>query len=166
MINYFSFYPFCKLKIFFFLKFKSYYCTLLCRNFRWRTTCTCSYDSHICVAVIILPHLHFLFASFPRFAQFLFQAPRLAPELEFMQALISIGKRLSSIPTKEAKTTRLVAELTTLNLNLPARVWLPLNIEVPHHIVRIPPQVAAVLNSKDKVLTSIIKYLGNFTSKA
>jgi hypothetical protein len=77
-------------------------------------------------------------------------APRLAPELEFMKALISVGKLLSSIPTKEAKTTRLVAELTTLNLNLPARVWLPLNSAKPHHIVRIPPQVGAVLNSKDK----------------
>lgn len=83
--------------------------------------------------------------------EFILQAPRLAPELEFMQALILIGKVLSSIPTKEAKTTRLVAELTTLNLNLPARVWLPLNSTNPHHIVRIPPQVAAVLNSKDKV---------------
>lgn len=77
-------------------------------------------------------------------------APRLAPQLEFLQALILIGKLLSSIPTKEAKTTRLVAELTTLNLNLPARVWLPLDSTTPHHIVRIPPQVAAVLNSKDK----------------
>ncbi|XP_076252267.1 phosphatidylinositol 4-kinase beta fwd [Rhynchophorus ferrugineus] len=77
-------------------------------------------------------------------------APRLRPELEFMQSLILIGKLLSSIPTKEAKTTRLVAELTTLNLNLPARVWLPLNTSTPHLIVRIPPQVAAVLNSKDK----------------
>ncbi|KAK9882242.1 hypothetical protein WA026_019756 [Henosepilachna vigintioctopunctata] len=40
-------------------------------------------------------------------------APRLAPQLEFLKALILIGKLLSSIPTKEAKTTRLVAELTT-----------------------------------------------------
>lgn len=68
-----------------------------------------------------------------------------------MQALITIGKLLSSIPTKEAKTTRLRAELTMLNLNLPARVWLPLTSDAPHHIVRIPPQVSAVLNSKDKV---------------
>ncbi|KAJ8977689.1 hypothetical protein NQ317_005421, partial [Molorchus minor] len=78
-------------------------------------------------------------------------APRLKPELEFMQALILIGKLLSSIPTKEAKTTRLVAELTTLNLNLPAGVWLPIHSHKPHFIARIPPQVAAVLNSKDKV---------------
>ncbi|CAG9823219.1 unnamed protein product [Phaedon cochleariae] len=75
-------------------------------------------------------------------------APRLTPELEFLRALILIGKLLGSIPTREAKTTRLVAELTTLNLNLPARVWLPLH--TAHFVVRIPPQVAAVLNSKDK----------------
>ena len=78
------------------------------------------------------------------------QAPRLAPELEFIQALISIGKLLGTIPTKESKTVQLVAELNTLNLNLPARVWLPLHSTVPHHIVRVPPQYAAVLNSKDK----------------
>ncbi len=38
-----------------------------------------------------------------------------------------------------------------LNLNLPARIWLPIHIpEVPHYVVRIPPQAASVLNSKDK----------------
>ncbi|XP_012271347.1 phosphatidylinositol 4-kinase beta [Orussus abietinus] len=77
-------------------------------------------------------------------------APRLAPELEFIRALISIGKLLGTIPTKESKTVQLVAELNTLNVNLPARVWLPLHSTVPHHIVRVPPQYAAVLNSKDK----------------
>lgn len=77
-------------------------------------------------------------------------APRLAPELEFIQALISIGKLLGTIPTKESKTVQLIAELSTLNLNLPARVWLPLHSSIPHHIVRVPPQYAAVLNSKDK----------------
>ncbi|CAG2054851.1 unnamed protein product [Timema podura] len=77
-------------------------------------------------------------------------APRLAPELEFILALITIGKLLSTIPTKEAKTTRLLAELNMLNLNLPARVWLPIHSQVPHHIVRIPNQAAVVLNSKDK----------------
>lgn len=46
-----------------------------------------------------------------------------------------------------------MAELNTLNLNLPARVWLPLHSTIPHHIVRVPPQYAAVLNSKDKVQT-------------
>ncbi|XP_076162657.1 phosphatidylinositol 4-kinase beta fwd [Ptiloglossa arizonensis] len=77
-------------------------------------------------------------------------APRLAPEHEFIQALISIGKLLGTIPTKESKTVQLIAELNTLNLNLPARVWFPLHSSVPHHIVRVPPQYAAVLNSKDK----------------
>ncbi|KAJ1522314.1 hypothetical protein ONE63_002611 [Megalurothrips usitatus] len=77
-------------------------------------------------------------------------APRLAPQLEYIKSLISIGKVLSSIPTKEGKTARLMAELNMLNLNLPARVWLPIHANIPHHIVRIPPQAAAVLNSKDK----------------
>lgn len=78
-------------------------------------------------------------------------APRLSPELEFVRALISTGKRLGAQPTKEAKTSRLLAELSVLNLNLPARVYLPLcATEMPHHVVRIPPQAAVVLNSKDK----------------
>lgn len=38
-----------------------------------------------------------------------------------------------------------------LNLNLPARVWLPVHShESQHLIVRIPAQAASVLNSKDK----------------
>lgn len=77
-------------------------------------------------------------------------APRLAPELEFIKALISIGKLLGSLTSKEAKTTRLLAELSVVNVNLPARVWLPLHSNVPHHVVRIPPQASAVLNSKDR----------------
>ncbi|KAG7162169.1 phosphatidylinositol 4-kinase beta-like [Homarus americanus] len=78
-------------------------------------------------------------------------APRLSPELEFVRALITIGKRLGAQPTKEAKTSRLLAELSVLNLNLPARVYLPLcATEMSHHVVRIPPQAAVVLNSKDK----------------
>lgn len=78
-------------------------------------------------------------------------APRLSPELEFVRTLINIGKRLGAQPTKEAKTSRLLAELSVLNLNLPARVYLPLcATEQHHHVVRIPPQAAVVLNSKDK----------------
>jgi len=38
-----------------------------------------------------------------------------------------------------------------LNLNLPARVWLPIHLpDCQHLVVRIPPQAATVLNSKDK----------------
>ncbi|MCL4128231.1 UNVERIFIED_CONTAM: hypothetical protein GTU68_061528, partial [Idotea baltica] len=78
-------------------------------------------------------------------------APRLTAELEFVRFLITIGKKLGAQPTKEAKTSRLLAELSVLNLNLPSRVYLPLvATETPHHIVRIPPQAAVVLNSKDK----------------
>jgi len=78
-------------------------------------------------------------------------APRLQPQLEFLKALVSIGKRLGQLPDREAKTQRLLAELSMLNLNLPARVWLPLQSpESPHLVVRIPPQAASVLNSKDK----------------
>lgn len=72
--------------------------------------------------------------------------------MKFIKTLISIGKLLGTIPTKEAKTMQLVIELNQINQNLPARVWLPLNNSKPHHIVRIPPESAAVLNSKDKVL--------------
>ena len=46
---------------------------------------------------------------------------------------------------------RLIAELSMLNLNLPARVWLPIHDNINHHIVRIPHTSAVVLNSKEKV---------------
>jgi hypothetical protein len=78
-------------------------------------------------------------------------APRLAPQMEFIRALISIGKRLGTLTEKEAKTQRLLAELSMLNLNLPARVWLPIHSpDMQHLVVRIPAQAASVLNSKDK----------------
>ena len=69
----------------------------------------------------------------------------------WLTALINIGKRLGKAQqSKEEKTSRLVAELRTLNLNLPARVWLPIHADAPHLVVRIPPESAVVLNSKDK----------------
>lgn len=67
-----------------------------------------------------------------------------------LDALVSIGKKLTPIASQELRNTRLRAELVSLNLNLPARVWLPLH-PTPHYVLRIPPQTAAVLNSKDKV---------------
>ncbi len=42
-----------------------------------------------------------------------------------------------------------MSELAIINMNLPARVWLPL-YDFPHHVVRIPYRSAAVLNSKEK----------------
>jgi len=84
-------------------------------------------------------------------AQCVCGAPRLQPQLEFIKALVSIGKRLGQLPDRESKTQRMLAELSTLNLNLPARVWVPLQTpNFPHFVVRIPPQAASVLNSKDK----------------
>lgn len=46
---------------------------------------------------------------------------------------------------------RMIAELTRLNLNLPARVWMPVHLDMQHHVVRVPHTAAVVLNSKDKV---------------
>lgn len=77
-------------------------------------------------------------------------APRLKPQFEFVNALMSIGKKLQILPTKELRTSRLIAELAMLNLNLPARVWLPTANNINHHIVRIPHTQAIVLNSKEK----------------
>ncbi|XP_038222857.1 phosphatidylinositol 4-kinase beta-like isoform X1 [Zerene cesonia] len=76
-------------------------------------------------------------------------APRLAPQTQFLTALTNIGRRLASVADKERRNGRLRAELVTLDLNLPARVWLPLH-KKPHYVLRIPPHAAAVLNSKDK----------------
>lgn len=76
-------------------------------------------------------------------------APRLAPQTQFLTALTNIGRRLASVADKERRNGRLRAELAALDLNLPARVWLPLH-DRPHYVLRIPPHAAAVLNSKDK----------------
>ena len=64
---------------------------------------------------------------------------------------MSIGRRLARLPTKEQRSARLSAELRLLNLSLPGRVWLPTAARPPHHVVRLPPRQAVVLNSKDKV---------------
>lgn len=77
-------------------------------------------------------------------------APKLASEREFMKSLIDIGKTLTMLPTKIEKMSRLRVLLNLINKNLPARVWLPLNSDVPHHVVRITEDKTAVLNSKDK----------------
>ena len=46
-----------------------------------------------------------------------------------------------------------------LNLNLPARVWLPTADNINHHIVRVPHTQAVVLNSKEKVLNNLTLYV-------
>ncbi|CAL1535815.1 unnamed protein product [Lymnaea stagnalis] len=77
-------------------------------------------------------------------------APRLLPEEEFIKSLLNIGKKLQLLPTKEHRTSQLIAELAMLNLNLPARVWLPISHSRNHHVARIPHTQAVVLNSKEK----------------
>ena len=71
-------------------------------------------------------------------------APRLAPQQEWVRALVSVGQRLGTLADREAKTQRLLAELSRLNLNLPARVWLPIHARAgPHYVVRVPAQVCS-----------------------
>ncbi|KHN74836.1 Phosphatidylinositol 4-kinase beta [Toxocara canis] len=78
-------------------------------------------------------------------------AQRIRPEQEFVKALMAVGNRLKEIPLKEDKSRRLVNELIMINLNLPARVWLPLYADTIKHVVlRIPHSAGCVLNSKDK----------------
>uniref|UniRef100_A0A914WPB7 Phosphatidylinositol 4-kinase beta n=1 Tax=Plectus sambesii TaxID=2011161 RepID=A0A914WPB7_9BILA len=78
-------------------------------------------------------------------------APRLQPEQEFVRSLTAIGNRLKTIQGKEGKTARLISELALLNLNLPARVWVPFFSDTLKHVVlRIPHTAGCVLNSKDK----------------
>ncbi|KAF4517511.1 hypothetical protein B566_EDAN006512 [Ephemera danica] len=81
-------------------------------------------------------------------------APRLEGELHFVRALLAIGHLLPTIPGgKEAQAIRLRAELDQINLNLPARVWLPIHSSsIPHHVLHINTAYSSVLNSKDKVL--------------
>lgn len=74
----------------------------------------------------------------------------MAAQKEFMKSLINIGKNLTSIQTKAEKTSALRMFLNLINKNLPARVWLPLHSDIPHHVVRITEEKTAVLNSKDK----------------
>lgn len=76
-------------------------------------------------------------------------APRLAAQNEFVKSLVAIGSHLQSVSSKELKGQRLLAELSILNINLPARVWLPIQ-SFPHLVLRIPPGAAVLLNSKDK----------------
>ncbi|CAI6367938.1 unnamed protein product [Macrosiphum euphorbiae] len=76
-------------------------------------------------------------------------APRMCSEVEFIKCLTTLGRDLAKQPTREARTTYLYSQLSLINKNLPAKVWIPL-YNCNHHILSIPPRVAAVLNSKDK----------------
>lgn len=107
---------------------------------------------------------------------FLSLAEIMNQERTFVQRLLGIGERLRRIPSKDARRTQLFGELARVNLDLPSRTYLPLSIggsndlgtssgeeiALPlqrddgrsqwrsHHVVRIPPSEAVVLNSKDR----------------
>jgi phosphatidylinositol 4-kinase len=95
----------------------------------------------------------FYFPIYTNVCIYLLQAPRLEGELHFVRALLAIGKLLPGISGgKEAQAIRLRAELDQINLNLPARVWLPIHSSIiPHHVLHISVTYSSVLNSKDKV---------------
>lgn len=76
---------------------------------------------------------------------------KIRPEMEFVKALMNIGNKLKYIPLKADKSQQLVYELFMINLNLPARVYIPLfSTTMEHYVVRIPHTAGCVLNSKDK----------------
>ncbi|VDM96667.1 unnamed protein product [Thelazia callipaeda] len=78
-------------------------------------------------------------------------ALRIRPEQEFVKALIDIGNKLKNFSNKDERARCLVDELCKINVNLPARVWLPLYAHSLKHVVlRIPPLASCILNSKDK----------------
>eukprot|EP00045_Choanoeca_perplexa_P015235 m.186619 g.186619 ORF g.186619 m.186619 type:complete len:982 (+) comp16923_c0_seq2:141-3086(+) len=76
----------------------------------------------------------------------------------FIDTLVDIGDNLMMLRSKAQRRVQLQALLGKLNLNLPARVYMPLCghglgqlSSTNHFVVHIPPQEAVVLNSKDKV---------------
>ena len=78
-------------------------------------------------------------------------------QLSFITALMQIGNKLRRFRDKDVRRSQLLAELALMNLNLPARVYLPLSMNIDsgplrdHHVVRLPPPEAAILNSRDRV---------------
>lgn len=79
---------------------------------------------------------------------------------------MNIGNKLKVFSSKNERTRCLVDELCKINVNLPARVWLPLYAHSLKHIVlRIPPLAGCILNSKDKV-SQILKISYGYTLRS
>lgn len=76
-------------------------------------------------------------------------APRLTAQNSFVSALGSVCRRLLRHRSRDLRMAQLYAELSELNLNLPARVCIPLYAR-DHQVLRIPSSEAVVLNSKTK----------------
>ncbi|XP_046844335.1 phosphatidylinositol 4-kinase beta-like [Xenia sp. Carnegie-2017] len=115
-----------------------------------------AFDCNCCKRVHFLPSTNSASTSIPEqlarmHSECKCQGPKLLAQREFVNALVSIGEKLRSLATKDLRVSALYAELSLLNLNLPARVFLPIfPMPFKHYVVRIPHTIAAVLNSKDK----------------
>ena len=76
-------------------------------------------------------------------------------ERKFVNHLTNISRKLTEMKVdlcpKEELRRRLVMELTNVNFNLPGRLWLPGLYDCNHHVVRIPPNEAVLLNSAERV---------------
>jgi hypothetical protein len=73
--------------------------------------------------------------------------------LTFVDKLGSISQRLTRVPL-DHRAEKLVEEITTLNTDLPAGLYLPLWRDARfnyHCIVRIPPGDSKILNSRERV---------------
>jgi len=71
--------------------------------------------------------------------------------------------------TRDQRTNHLFADLAIINMNLPARVWIPNSTySKNHHVVRIPQNSAFVLNSKEKapymIYFEVIECTDKFTA--
>jgi phosphatidylinositol 4-kinase len=66
-------------------------------------------------------------------------------ERNFVQALTAIGGRLTAYSSRALRMHQLYAELALLNLNLPARVFLPL---VSHNMVAEPASTHVPLSPR------------------
>jgi hypothetical protein len=72
-------------------------------------------------------------------------------EMQFIMTLVDISDRLRSVP-KQARQSTLIAELTLLNHNLPAEVYIPFGCKKKQHkVARISLTDCVVLNSADRV---------------
>lgn len=75
--------------------------------------------------------------------------------MQFLAALSDIAERLVAVP-RHARTSTLQAELALINHRLPTEICLPLwcsghGSSFHHHVVRVSPHDAVVLNSAERV---------------
>ncbi|XP_065829438.1 phosphatidylinositol 4-kinase beta-like isoform X2 [Oscarella lobularis] len=79
-----------------------------------------------------------------------FKGDSLTCQKNFVKALDDIALKLQEIRSREMRNAQLYAEVSLLNLNLPAQVFLPTCQLRGHYVARIPQSEATALNSKSK----------------